>query len=87
VRHPTDIPRRTLRTPLCPLQDWTPDGGAPSLAKFDKNGSLGRGLHAFTFRLNVSAFYGIGGAPGGYSGGVYEVSGCVESCLRSVIVS
>jgi len=24
---------------------------------------MGRGLHSSTFRLNLSAFYGIGGAP------------------------
>ena len=33
-----------------------------------------RGLLSFTFKLNVSAFYGIGGTFRGSSGGVYEVS-------------
>ena len=31
--------------------------------------ALGRGLHSSTFRLNISAFYGIGG----------ECRGCLES--------
>jgi len=33
-----------------------------------------RGLHSFTFQLNVSAFYEIGGTSRGYSGSVSEVS-------------
>jgi len=33
-------------------------------------GAHGRGLHSSTFRLNVSAFCGIGGAFRGCSGGV-----------------
>jgi hypothetical protein len=33
----------------------------------------GRGLHPFTFQLNVSAYYGIGGPLRGYSGEVYVV--------------
>jgi hypothetical protein len=35
----------------------------------------GRGLHSSTFRLNVSALCGIGGALGGCVGGVYGVLG------------
>jgi len=46
-----------------------------------------RGLHSSTFRLNVSAFCGIGGASRGYVGGVYEVLGGVEGCLGCVVVS
>ena len=34
------------------------------------NDALGRGLHSSTSQLNVSAFCGIGGAFGGYLGGV-----------------
>jgi len=37
-----------------------------------------RGLLSFTFQLNVSAFYGIGGAFTGYAGGVYVVSEAVR---------
>jgi hypothetical protein len=47
----------------------------------------GRGLHSFTFQLNVSASYGIGGAFRGYFGGVYEVSGGVRGCLGCAFVS
>jgi len=37
----------------------------------------GRCLHSFTFQLNVSVFYGIGGALRGYlGGGVRGVRGC-----------
>jgi hypothetical protein len=40
--------------------------------------AAGRGLHSFTFRLNVSNFCGIGGALRGCLGGVYEVfRGCL----------
>ena len=38
----------------------------------------GRGLYSSTFRLNLSAFCGIGGAFRGCLGGVYEVSGCIR---------
>ena len=31
---------------------------------------LGRGLHSSTFQLNLSAFYGLGSASRGYSGGL-----------------
>jgi hypothetical protein len=37
----------------------------------------GRGLHSSTFRLNVSAFRGIGGASRGCVGGVKGLLGCV----------
>ena len=41
----------------------------------------GRGLHSSTFRLNVSAFCGIGGAfRGGCLGGVQEVSSAIWGC-------
>jgi len=45
----------------------------------------GRGLHSSTFRLNVSALCGIGGAFRGYLGGVYGVSGSVWGifCVRN----
>jgi len=39
-----------------------------------------RGLHSTTFRLNVSAFFGIGGACRGFLGGVQEVSGGIGWC-------
>jgi len=45
----------------------------------------GRGLHSSTFRLNVSAFCGIGGALRGYSRGVYEVVGGKRGCLRRIL--
>jgi hypothetical protein len=38
---------------------------------------FGRGLHSSTFRLNVSAFYGIGGALRDYLGVVLRV---LRSC-------
>jgi len=38
----------------------------------------GRGLHSFTFQLNISAFHGIGGAFWGYLGGVYDVPGVLR---------
>ena len=41
---------------------------------------LGRGLHSSTFRLNVSAFCGIGGASTGSSGGVQEVLEGISGC-------
>jgi hypothetical protein len=50
---------------------------------YDREGGIhGRGLHSSTFRLNVSAFCGLGATFTGYSGGVYEVPGGVEGvCL------
>jgi hypothetical protein len=45
-------------TRSCPV-----GGGRPSI----------RGLHSFTFQLNVSAFCGVGGAYRGYIGGVKGV--------------
>jgi len=44
----------------------------------------GRGLHSFTFQLNVSALHGIGGAFWGYLVGVYKVSGGVRACVRII---
>jgi hypothetical protein len=41
----------------------------------------GRGLHSSAFRLNVSAFCGIGGASRGCLGVVYEVLGGIRGCL------
>jgi hypothetical protein len=38
-----------------------------------QRGGGGRGLHTFTFQLNVSTFCEIGGALRGCSGGDYEV--------------
>jgi len=47
---------------------------------------LGRGLHSSTFRLNVSAFYGIGSAfRGCFTGGVQGVSGGLRGCPRCVL--
>ena len=46
----------------------------------------GRGLHSSTFRLNVSAFCGVGGAFRGCSGGVYEVLRGSRRCLGCAIV-
>jgi len=40
----------------------SPREGSPRNTKL---GPLRRGLHSFTFQLNVSAFCGIGGAPRG----------------------
>jgi len=39
--------------------------------------NLGRGLHSFSSQLNVSAFYGIGGAGGGC---VARVKGVLRGC-------
>ena len=47
--------------------------------------SPGRGLHSSTFRLNVSAFYGMGGAFRGCGGGVQEVAGGVRGCVRCIV--
>jgi len=47
--------------------------GAASADDLTRN--LGRGLHSSNFRLNVSAFCGIGGAFGGSLDCVEEVSG------------
>ena len=45
----------------------------------DDNVPTGRGLHSSTFQLNLSVFYGIGGACRGYLArikGVFGVCGC-----------
>ena len=42
---------------------------------------LGRGLHSSTFRINVSAFYGKGGACRGCLGGVSGVAGDIRRYL------
>jgi hypothetical protein len=47
----------------------------------------GRGLHSFTFQLNLSAFCGIGGAWRGYLRGVHEVLGGIMECLGCAFVS
>jgi hypothetical protein len=39
---------------------------------------IGRGLHSFTSQLNLSAFYGIGGACRGCIGGVQQVRGGIR---------
>jgi len=46
-----------------------------------------RGLHSFTFHLNVSAFHGIWGAFRGCLRGVYQVSGGVRVRKGCVLVS
>jgi len=46
-------------------------------------GRRGRGLHSFTSQLNLSAFYGIGGA---CRGCVARVKGCLW-CAGCVCVS
>ena len=46
-----------------------------------------RGLHSSAFRLNKSAFGGIGGAFRGHLGGVQEVSGAIRECVGGVFVS
>jgi len=45
-------------------------GGDESSLPDSFDAERGRGLHSFTFRLNVSAFCGIGGAFRGHSGGL-----------------
>jgi hypothetical protein len=45
----------------------------------------GRGLHSSAFRLNVSAFCGIGGAFRCYVGGIQAVSGGVKMCTGCII--
>jgi hypothetical protein len=45
----------------------------------------GKGLHSFTFRLNVSAFFGMGVAFRGSLGCVWEVYGRVRGCLDSIL--
>jgi len=55
---------------------WVPPAAAASAASAGTivtpppHSAPGRGLHSSTFRLNVSAFYGIGGALRGSLGGV-----------------
>ena len=53
---------------------------------FGKRAS-GRVLHSFNYRLNRSAFCGIGGALRGCLGGVWEVSGGIWGCFRVYFVS
>jgi hypothetical protein len=45
----------------------------------------GRGLHSSTFRLNVSAFCGLGGACRGCIRGLQEVSRDSRGCLGCVL--
>ena len=45
----------------------------------------GRGLHTPTFRLNVSAFCGIGGAINGCSGGVRQAFGDIRPCHGCIL--
>jgi hypothetical protein len=47
--------------------------------------AMGRGSHSPTFRLNVSAFCGKGGALGGCLGGVQGVSGVIRAWLGCVL--
>ena len=44
-------------------------------ARAVQRGTPGRGLHSSTFRLNISAYWGIGGAFEGCLGGVRSVRG------------
>ena len=46
-----------------------------------------RGLHSFTFQLNISAFCDIVGPFGGCSGGVSGVSEGIKECLGGVFAS
>jgi hypothetical protein len=55
-------------------------GGLPGLGR----GLGGRGLHSSTFRLNVSALCGIGGAFRGCLGVVYGVSGGIGGRLGCI---
>jgi len=48
-------------------------------------GVPGRGSHSSTFRLNVSAFCGTGGAVGGCLGGVLEVLRVMRGCLECIL--
>ena len=50
------------------------EGNACDRIHLEQHGS-GRGLHSSTFRLNVSAFCGIGVAFRSCSGSVYQVLG------------
>ena len=45
----------------------------------------GRALHSFAFRLNVSAFCGIGGAIRGYQGIVQGVLGVTMKCVGCIL--
>ena len=47
--------------------------------------AVGRGSHLSTFRLNVSAFYGIGGAIRGYQGVDEEVFGAIMRCPGCIL--
>jgi hypothetical protein len=52
----------------------------------DKQRNMGgRGLHSSTFRLNVSAFCGMGGAFRGCLGGEWEVLGVRCGCLGCIL--
>ena len=44
-------------------------------------------MNSSTFRLNVSAFCGIGGAFRACLGGVWGVTGAVRGCLTGYFVS
>jgi len=48
-------------------------------------GYTGRGLPSSTFRLNLSAFCGIGGAIRGYQGVVQEVLGAIMGCSGYIL--
>ena len=48
---------------------------------------VGRGLHSFTFQLNVSAFCGIGGAFRGSFRGCSGVLGGMRGCAGWVFLS
>ena len=49
------------------------------------SGAQGRGLHSPTFRLNVSAFYGIGGALCSCLGVVWQVSRVVMASSGCIL--
>ena len=76
-------PTRWLRLIGCPahpfaLSQWEDTENKSALLTY----VAGRGLHSSTFRLNVSAFCGTGGAFRGCLGGAQEVNGGITGCLR-----
>ena len=50
-----------------------------------KENRAGRGLHSFTFRLNLSTLCGIGGACRGCSVGVYGDFGGMRDCVGCIL--
>ena len=54
---------------------------APPAGEVPRRRPVARGLHSSTFRLNVSAFCGIGGVSRGCLEGVWEVMGVIRGCL------